>query len=146
MKILIVTLAALCFSGVTALPYTQDSMAQHSEENAGLTNSELKQVWERLPCLRPGMTLKEVFDTLGVDLRKRAYAQWGSGPTGDYRWVYQLAPVTNENGYNLVVVSDEQAKFKRAKIVCWSGSKKCGDDTKEAEDKGCPGEAKESKP
>ncbi|MBD0373299.1 MAG: hypothetical protein ICV60_20850 [Pyrinomonadaceae bacterium] len=103
-----------------------------------MSDAELQQVRERLACLEPGMTMKEVFDVLGVDLGKKAYGVWGSGPTDDYRVVYQLAPATNEHGYNLIIVRDQERKFKRAEIACWRLPNKCAEDNEKAKNKDCP--------
>lgn len=143
MKALMAILACLCLSGVLALPDAQSHMAQGPEQNAGLSDSELQQVRERLPCLKPGMTRMEVFDLLGVDLMKRAYAVWGSGPGDDYRVVYQLAPAANEHGYNLIIANDRELKFKRAEIACWIPPNKCAEDNEKAKTnrKACPNES-----
>jgi hypothetical protein len=137
---LIVILALLCFSGVFALSYAHDNKAHGPEESPGLSDAELQQVRERLPCLKPGMTIKEVFDVLGVDLYKKAYAVWGSGPSVDYRVVYQLAPASNEHGYNLIIANDQEGKFKRAEIVCWREKNKCAEDNENSKNnpKECP--------
>ena len=141
MRSLVVILAPLC---VLALTYTQGRMAYGSEQNAGLSDSELQQVRERLPCLKPGIPMKEVFATLGVDLPERAYGVWGSGPSDDYRMVYQLAPASNEHGYNLVIVNDQKRKFKRADIACWIQPNKCAEDNEKAKNnpKECSKESK----
>ena len=146
MKPSITMMPLICFVGLLAFQHARPEVTQGPRGRRGLTEAELRQVRARLPCLKPGMQMKEVFDTLGVDLPGKAYAQWGSGPSDDYRWVYQLAPATNKNGYNLVVVNDRQSKFKRAGVACWEGSKKCEADTKEAEGKGCPVEAQKPEP
>jgi hypothetical protein len=134
MKILTVILALSCFGGVLALRYPQGKTAHGSEQNAGLSDAELQQVRERLPCLKPGMTMKEVYNLIGVDLPERAYASWGSGPGDDYRMVYQLAPASSEHGYNLVVVNDRELKFKRADIACWIQPNKCAEDNEKAKE------------
>lgn len=123
MKNLVLTLTLLSCIGIWTL-----SLAQSSDEATGLSNSELQKVRERLPCLKPGLAMKEVFDLLGVDLPKKAYGEWGSGPNDDYRRVYQLAPVSNEHGYNLIIVNDDELKFKRAEIACWTQPNKCAED------------------
>ena len=89
--------------------------------------------------------MKEVFEILGVDVPKRAYAEWGSGTSDDYSEVYQLAPASNEHGYNLVVVNDRESKFKRADIVCWIPPNKCAEDNEKAKNnpKECPNKSKE---
>jgi len=86
------------------------------------------------------MAMKEVFEVLGVNLPKRAYAAWGSGPSDDYREVYQLAPASNEHGYNLVVVNYRDSKFKRAEIACWIRPNKCAEDHEKVKSnpKECP--------
>ena len=127
MKISTLMLALLCFSQMAAL-----SVAHSADKEAGLSDSELQQVRERLPCLKPGMSMKDVFDLLGVDLPRKAYGVSGSGPTDDYRMVYQLAPVSNEHGYNLVIVNDQDRRFKRAEIACWSPANKCEEDNEKA--------------
>jgi hypothetical protein len=143
MKNLIAILALSCFSTVLTLSHARDNTAQGLAQNAGLSNSELQQVRERLPCLKPGMTMKEVFELLGIDLRERAYAVWGSGPTDDYRMVYQLAPASNEHGYNLIIVHDQERKFKRADIACWREQNKCAEDNERAKNgsQECPNES-----
>jgi hypothetical protein len=140
MKILMLILALLCFTGMLTLPLAQGGMAQDTDEAYGLSDAELQQVRERLPCLVTGMTMKEVFDVIGIDLRKKAYAVWGSGPVDDYRVVYQLAPSSNEHGYNLVIVHDLERKFKRAEIACWTQPNKCAENNEKAKNnpKDCP--------
>jgi hypothetical protein len=140
MKIRMLFLTLLCFTGTGTL-----SLAQSTDETSGLSESELQQVRERLPCLKSGMAMKEVFELLGVDLPKKAYGVWASGPTDDYRMVYQLAPVANEHGYNLVIVHDQERKFKRAEIACWTQRNKCVEDNEKAKSnlKDCPNESKQ---
>ena len=143
MKILTAVLALICFSGGSAFARAQSEAAQDSNGNVGLSDYELNQVRERLPCLKPGMVMKEVFDVLGIDLHARAYAEWGSGTADDYSVVYQLAPVSNEHGYNLIIVNGRELKFKRAEIVCLIESNECAEDNEKAKDnqKGCPNES-----
>jgi hypothetical protein len=144
-KTLVAILALLCFSGSPSFSYVQDEMAHGLKQNVGLSDSELQQVRERLPCLKPGMTGKEVYDLLGVDLSERAYAIWGSGPSDDYRMVYQLAPASSEHGYNLILVHDGKRKFKRADIACWIQPNKCAEDNEKAKSyrKECPKDSKQ---
>ncbi len=131
-KGLMVILALPCFTESGIISLAQGALARATDHGGGLSDAELQQVRERLPCLEPGMTMKEVFDVIGVDLQKKAYAEWGSGPTDDYRVVYQLAPTSNEHGYNLIVVGDRERKFKRAEIACWRESNKCAEDNEKA--------------
>jgi hypothetical protein len=140
MKFLMHILTVLCFMGMWTL-----SLAQSRDEASGLSDSELQQVRERLPCLKPGMGMTEVFVLLGVDLPKKAYGVWGSGPHDDYRRVYQLAPASNEHGYNLIIVHDQERKFKRASIACWTQPNKCAEDNEKAKNnpEECPNEAKQ---
>ena len=140
MRILMAIPMLLCVSGVLALPLAQGNSARRVEQGAGLSDSELQQVRERLSCLKPGMTMEEVYALLGVNLPKRAYAVWGSGPIDDYRMVYQLAPASNAHGYNLIIVSDRESKSKRASIACWTPPNKCPEDNEMTKDnpKECP--------
>ena len=139
MKTLILIITLLYFAVIPTL-----SLAQKTDEARGLNDTELQQVRDRLSCLKPGMTMKEVFDLLGVDVPKKAYGAWGSGPTWDYRMVYQLAPVSSEHGYNLVMVHDQERKFKRGQIACWTQPNKCAEDNEKAKSnpKECPNESK----
>ncbi len=143
MKILRTMLALLCLSGGVVALYAQTNVYQGSKKPLGLNNAELKMVRERLPCLYPGMIMREVFHALGVDLSKRAFMEWGSGPSDDYRVVYQLAPASNEHGYNLVIVHDQERKFKRADIACWKRSNKCAEDNEKSKNNPstCPRES-----
>ena len=81
--------------------------AQHNKAPEPLSDAELQQIRDRLPCLYPGITVKEAFDLLGVNVPARNVDLRGSGPWNDYRLVYQLAEASNEHGYNLLVVTDE---------------------------------------
>jgi hypothetical protein len=94
--------------------------------------------------LKPGMKMKEVFDVLGVDVPKRAFISWGGGPADNYGTVYQLAPSSSEHGYNLLVVTDRESKFKSAGIACWLHANKCAEDNEKAKDnpKDCPDNTK----
>lgn len=96
-----------------------------TDKTRGLNDSELDQVRDRLPYLIPGTTMNEVFEVIGINLLERADDISGSGPTQDYRIKYQLAIYPNERGYNLIIVVDEDRKFKRAEIVCWKESIVC---------------------
>jgi hypothetical protein len=116
------------------------SYSQHKKEREPFSDAELQQIRDRLPCLRPGITVKEAFDLLGVDIIGRFYALRGSGPWDDYRDVYQLTDASNEHGYNLIMVSDGGGKFKRAEIACWADHPKCQEDNLKAKEnpKECP--------
>ena len=116
------------------------TLSQDKKARGALSDAELQQIRDRLPCLMPGITLAEAFDLLGIDLKERYYALSGSGPTDDYRLLYQLTEASNENGYNLVVVHDREGRFKRAEIACWENHPQCEKENEKAKlnPKACP--------
>jgi hypothetical protein len=87
--------------------------SQHKKEPEPLSDAELQQIRDRLPCLKPGITVTEAFALLGVNIRGRSVGLNSSGPVGDMRDVYQLTDASNENGHNLIIVTDGVGKFKR---------------------------------
>jgi hypothetical protein len=133
MRAVITILIIFCFDFSLLCP-------QRDKAPQPLTEAELQQIRDRLPCLKAGMTVKEAFDLLGVDITRRAVDLSGSGPTDDYRYVYQLAETSNKHGYNLVIVTDQDRKFKRAEIACWADHAKCLEDNQKAKErpKECP--------
>ncbi len=114
--------------------------SRHQNRPEPLSNAELQQIRERLPCLKPGITVKQALELLGSNIEARNVGLNGSGPTDDYRYVYQMAEASNENGYNLIIVTDELRRFKRAEIACWIDHPQCLDANQRAKEnpKKCP--------
>jgi hypothetical protein len=129
MSIIVISLCTL------TLCYSQDK-----KENGFLSNAELQQVRDRLPCLKPGITMKEAWNLLGIDIRERFVVVWGDGSRGNYRLKFQLAQDSNEHAYTLSMVMDQERKLKSVGIVCWPDHPKCKEDSQRAEEnpKACP--------
>ena len=56
----------------------------HSTSSTAVSAEALRQVPERIEMLKPGMTLTEALQTLGID--GVPPGTWGSGPPMDYGW------------------------------------------------------------
>jgi hypothetical protein len=79
-----------------------------------LTIAQVRQIEQRIPKLKKGMTQTEVFKTLGFNLRKKTPV-FGDGPSSHYANTYFL-----RDGYNLVLVFDDTkrpARFKSANML-----------------------------
>src|SRR5438105_11647422 len=89
--------------------------AQKRDLSNPFTLEQIHRVGERIPHLRQGMTIKEVFKTLGIN-HKHFLPPTISGPAYDHRVVYQL-----RIGYNLELVFDDSERssggFKRAFLI-----------------------------
>ena len=107
MKIVISILALVCLVGVISLSRAQEAEFQLP---TALTLEEVRHVEQSLPCLKAGMSSEEVYEILGP--RVLAEERSGSGPHDDYRVVHYL-----RKGYNLILVWDEERKFKRAEMA-----------------------------
>ena len=107
MKKMICTLMLILAVGVVA-----SSEAQKAEYQSpgALSLEEVRQVEKSLPSLKVGMKREEVFEIIGLKAARRGFT--ASGPRGDIRVVHYL-----RDGYNLLLVWDENGMFKRAEVA-----------------------------
>lgn len=107
MKIVISMWVLICLVGGISSSGAQEIETQLP---TALTLEEVRRVEQSLPCLKTGMSGEEVYEILGP--RVLAEERSGSGPSDDYRVVHYL-----RHGYNLILVWDEERKFKRAEMA-----------------------------